>query len=883
MEYAHDYRPLASISASNPELQWLHQLLGRENSKSAASDQLSSSLAIPEDSLASALDPVQSADELVYPSDDGEESDGLEFDDEVKIALTKLDTVDHLLASYSPQISVSPSLPVETSTEEPEDSLNSDGEVPAATDSDSPSADAAAPRRSSRLRRSTRRHTPSDAAPASTSPSVAENAFQRAFESAVEKASRQIYGRAGKALSITETNLRSNRSLLLGCQTVRYFDGLGAVRGEFVSYDADTDLYTLQFKASNFVEYLDFDDVVQLLPIEQSESKQRIEANRAQIRAGLAKAFHAVCFQSHGKPIRGHPLATAGFTEPATFRHVSSAPDADKWEAAMLLEIETLMQMGCFEIIDLSDMPQDSQLVGCRWVYKLKFKDGQYDKHRARLVALGYQQQYGRDFWEVFSPTCNQTSIRLILALTAVPGWRSLDLDAQCAFISAVLPPTERVYLAVPPGFEWYFGKNKALICRHTLYGLCQSPRAYYLLCKEVYAAAGLRQLKSDECVFVRLENNIKGAQASLSSEDVLKHGYFQTMKNVPPKDRIYPSCPHPVAALIIAMYVDNNAVRHNCDELVEQFEQFVKADGRIRMLREGEMQWLLGVRYWFNLTTGEISCNQSSSIESLLKKYGMENCNPSALPMSPGTDLASIPVADKPDKDVIGVYASLVGELLYIAINTVPQIAFPLSCLTRYMINATVTHLKYAKGVLRYLAGVKDRRITWGGLNVRQPHELNEIWACADASYADVKPCRKSSLMYLLFVNNATFSWKATLSTIVATSSCEAELYAYCACAAEVVWARKLADELGFAQLKPTKIYEDNAGCIALAENMHLRNRSKHIALRFSFVQHLFELGIIKPMKCSTAQQLADPGTKNVSPAIFNKHIPYWLGEITS
>ena len=47
-----------------------------------------------------------------------------------------------------------------------------------------------------------------------------------------------------------------------------------------------------------------------------------------------------------------------------------------------------------------------------------------------------------------------------------------------------------------------------------------------------------------------------------------------------------------------------------------------------------------------------------------------------------------------------------------------------------------------------------------------------------------------------------------------------------------EVVWARKLAVEL-----KPTDIYEDNTCCIALANNMHLRWRSKHVALRVCFI----------------------------------------------
>ena len=65
-------------------------------------------------------------------------------------------------------------------------------------------------------------------------------------------------------------------------------------------------------------------------------------------------------------------------------------------------------------------------------------------------------------------------------------------------------------------------------------------------------------------------------------------------------------------------------------------------------------------------------------------------------------------------------------------------------------------------------------------------------------------------STAYQLFVNNAIFSWKSSLSSIVATSVCEAEHMAFTSCACEVVYARKLAGELGFTQLGPTKIYED-------------------------------------------------------------------------
>ena len=54
----------------------------------------------------------------------------------------------------------------------------------------------------------------------------------------------------------------------------------------------------------------------------------------------------------------------------------------------------------------------------------------------------------------------------------------------------------------------------------------------------------------------------------------------------------------------------------------------------------------------------------------------------------------------------------------------------------------------------------------------------------------------------------------------------------AYCSCACEVLYARKLAAQLGFCHLSPTKIYEDYEGAMVLVKNVHLGNRSKHIAL---------------------------------------------------
>ena len=51
-----------------------------------------------------------------------------------------------------------------------------------------------------------------------------------------------------------------------------------------------------------------------------------------------------------------------------------------------------------------------------------------------------------------------------------------------------------------------------------------------------------------------------------------------------------------------------------------------------------------------------------------------------------------------------------LIGELMYVAVNTVPTIAYAVSCLARYMTKTTPQHYEYACQVLRYLKDVKHR-----------------------------------------------------------------------------------------------------------------------------------------------------------------------------
>ncbi len=110
-----------------------------------------------------------------------------------------------------------------------------------------------------------------------------------------------------------------------------------------------------------------------------------------------------------------------------------------------------------------------------------------------------------------------------------------------------------------------------------------------------------------------------------------------------------------------------------------------------------------------------------------------MTNCNPCMLPMAVGADLASIPLPDVPDKDIVTTYEELVGKLLYISINTVPEIMYALSA--------------QASQVNVVCANRQIPVSEWSALDF------------ADASWADDKSSHRSTLCYVLCCNGAAFS----------------------------------------------------------------------------------------------------------------------------
>ena len=171
----------------------------------------------------------------------------------------------------------------------------------------------------------------------------------------------------------------------------------------------------------------------------------------------------------------------------------------------------------------------------------------------------------------------------------------------------------------------------------------------------------------------------------------------------------------------------------------------------------------------------------------------------------------------------------------MFVAINTMPIIIFYIHLLARFMTNATKEHLGYAKTVLRFVFANRHRSLIYNASR-SSIMPSGELYAYADSSWADVIPARKSTYSYFLMLNNAAISWRSALSSTIATSTAAAELIALCSCAQEVAWARKFLSELGFPQLAPTTIFEDNAAAKAIAEQSNFKGKNKHFDTRWSW-----------------------------------------------
>ncbi|KAK8925796.1 hypothetical protein KSP39_PZI018370 [Platanthera zijinensis] len=151
---------------------------------------------------------------------------------------------------------------------------------------------------------------------------------------------------------------------------------------------------------------------------------------------------------------------------------------------------------------DLVPLPAGQSCVSCKWIFVIKHAaDDTVERLKARLVARGFTQQHGLDYEETFSPVAKLNTVRVLLSLAVHRHWPLYQLDIKNAFLNGDLQET--VYMHQPPGFQTT-GESRVYHLQKSIYGLKQSPRAWFEKFSKVVCDIGFIRSSADFSLFTR-------------------------------------------------------------------------------------------------------------------------------------------------------------------------------------------------------------------------------------------------------------------------------------------------------------------------------------------------------------------------------------------
>ncbi|PRQ31062.1 putative RNA-directed DNA polymerase [Rosa chinensis] len=414
----------------------------------------------------------------------------------------------------------------------------------------------------------------------------------------------------------------------------------------------------------------------------------------------------------------------------------------EKWMQAMAVEMDALEKNCTWELVSL---PPGKQTVGCRWVFTVKHNsDGSVDRYKARLVAKGYTQKYGVDYDETFAPVAKINTIRVLLSLAANLDWPLQQFDVKNAFLHGDLH--EEVYMDLPPGYGTSSKEQVVCKLKKSLYGLKQSPRAWFGRFTKFMKKIGYRQSNSDHTLF-------------------LKH---QCGK---------------VTALII--YVDDMVVTGDDLEEIQRLQGQLSSEFEMKDL--GSLKYFLGIEVARG--KGCIVLSQRKYVLDLLAETGMLDCQPINTPIEQNHRLAEYLDQVPTNK---ARYQRLVGRLIYLS-HTRPDLAYAVSVVSQFMHNPSEAHMGAVFRILRYLKSAPGK-----GLIFSKYSHL-DVSGYTDADWAGNITDRRSTSGYFTFVGGNLVTWKSKKQKVVARSSAEAEYRGMARGLCEMLWLRNLLRDLGF------------------------------------------------------------------------------------
>ncbi|UYV81023.1 hypothetical protein LAZ67_19002546 [Cordylochernes scorpioides] len=248
-----------------------------------------------------------------------------------------------------------------------------------------------------------------------------------------------------------------------------------------------------------------------------TQSAENLEDSETEdyIQPGTSTGTQVVTQRRSTRPTKGIPPIRNDYvlykTEaqdiqtPTSYSEVLQLPkiERDKWLQAMNEELNSLEKNNVWE---LTPLPKDKKIIGCKWTYKQKLNSkGEIERYKARLVAKGFNQKFGRDYEETFAPIVKHSTIRAFLAASVYKGMQVIHLDVKTAFLHGDLD--KELYMELPEGLHTK-QTNKVCKLKKAIYGLKQAGRSWNTKIASTLIKNNFKQSIVDPCLFTKNEEN---------------------------------------------------------------------------------------------------------------------------------------------------------------------------------------------------------------------------------------------------------------------------------------------------------------------------------------------------------------------------------------
>ena len=276
-----------------------------------------------------------------------------------------------------------------------------------------------------------------------------------------------------------------------------------------------------------------------------------------------------------------------------------------------------------------------------------------------------------------------------------------------------------------------------------------------------------------------------------------------------------------------------------------------------------------VGLHFEFNSDRSVCHITQPLKLQQLFDSSGLSLCRPQFTPDMPNVLVSSLDCPSPDDKDQIEFmkskpYRKRVGQLLWIARSTRPDIAYQVNALARVAHNPGKAHWDASTYLIRYLHHTSDYGLTY----VRDPvyDTTPGQWkpvAWSDATwapdYGDVYDNYRSTTGWMVSVGQNVVNWCSHRQPVVAQSSTESEWYAAADAAKEAVHFRHMFNDLSIPIHGAISLRCDNQSTIKQSVNAVDQKNSRHIGQRAHFLRQQCNSGQLSLLFVPTKEQRAD------------------------